>query len=408
MGQLVLEALMFNAQVMMVTASKSMVPMLNNVRLLLRGAACIIVLIMLYSCKGHKNSYDNIPRLSESKIESDYREIDLEKVQLDSIHHSGEFISGVTSSGRIFCYDTYFCWLYEFNTDGTFSGRFMGYGRGPEESMVKQCVLGAMSNEGEFAIMGSSLDFEYFTKDHKVINYFMITKDHDYSSPREFLTYSNPVFDASARLYDGKMYMGMTSDNPAFAYFFTNTEYLENSYRIGIVDLTSGEAMPMALKGFPSVYESDPYKYTSFDCVDFDIDNEGNLYLGFQADSSIYVFDKEFKPKHAFGIAGSGMDLSYHEIRTESDLRFFQQNIETKGYYSWIEYIDETGVCFRSYKKGAHALCDGLQIYKDGNMIGDCEVPKSFKVTGYVAPYYYSQVFNSEKDNGLLVYRFKL
>lgn len=48
----------------------------------------------------------------------------------------------------------------------------------------------------------------------------------------------------------------------------------------------------MAVKGFPSVYESDPYKYTSFDCVDFDIDNEGNMYLGFQADSSIYVLIK--------------------------------------------------------------------------------------------------------------------
>lgn len=80
----------------------------------------------------------------------------------------------------------------------------MGYGRGPEESMVKQCVLGSMSKDGEFALMGGSLDFEYFTKDHKVINYFMITKSRDDSSPEDFLTYSNPVFDASARLYDGK------------------------------------------------------------------------------------------------------------------------------------------------------------------------------------------------------------
>ena len=204
------------------------------------------------------------------------------------------------------------------------------------------------------------------------------------------------------------MYMGMTSDNPAFAYFFTNTEYLENSYRIGIVDLKSGEALPMAVKGFPSVYESDPYKYTSFDCVDFDIDNEGNMYLGFQADSSIYVFDKEFRTKFAFGVAGSAMDLSYNKIQTESDLPFFMENIETKGYYSRIEYIDETGICFRSYKKGSHAQYDGLQIYKDGDLIGDCEVPKSFKVMGYVAPYYYSQVFNGDDDGELMMYRFRL
>lgn len=398
---------MFNVLVMMETASVFTMSLSNNARLLSK-VACIFTLIMLCSCSGRKNTYEHIPRLCGADLESAHLTVDLEKVQLDSVHCSGEMITGMTPSGRIFCYDIYFCWLYEFNTDGTLAGRYMGYGRGPEESMVKQCALGAMSNDGEFAIMGSSLDFEYFAKDHKVINYFMITKDHDYSSPEEFLTYSNPVFDASARLYDGKMYMGMTSDNPAFAYFFTNTEYLENSYRIGIVDLKSGEALPMAVKGFPSVYESDPYKYTSFDCVDFDVDNDGNMYLGFQADSSIYVFDKEFRPKYAFGVVGSGMDLSYNKIQTESDLPLFMENIETKGYYSRIEYIDETGICFRSYKKGSHTQYDGLQIYKDGNLIGDCEVPKSFTVTGYVAPYYYSQVFNGDGDGELMVYRFKL
>lgn len=407
MVRLVREVRIFNVPVMMATASMFTESSSNNARLLSK-AACIVVLIMLSSCGGRKNAYEQIPRLHGTVLESKRTMVELEKVQLDSVHCSGESISGVTPSGRIFYYDIYFCWLYEFNTDGTLAGRYMGYGRGPEESMVKQCVLGSMSKDGEFALMGGSLDFEYFTKDHKVINYFMITKSRDDSSPEDFLTYSNPVFDASARLYDGKMYMGMTSDNPAFAYFFTNTEYLENSYRIGIVDLKSGEALPMAVKGFPSVYESDPYKYTSFDCVDFDIDNEGNMYLGFQADSSIYVFDKEFRTKFAFGVAGSAMDLSYNKIQTESDLPFFMENIETKGYYSRIEYIDETGICFRSYKKGSHAQYDGLQIYKDGDLIGDCEVPKSFKVTGYVAPYYYSQVFNGDDDGELMMYRFRL
>ena len=48
-----------------------------------------------------------------------------------------------------------------------------------------------------------------------------------------------------------------------------------------------------------------------------------------------------------------------------------------------------------------------LQIYKDGQMVGDCSVPKGLKVTGYIEPYYYSQVFN-DNDEGLTIYRFKL
>lgn len=399
---------MSNALVMTETAKVAVMKFLQiNLRLPIK-ATCVSVMIVLASCGGSKNPYDQIKRLPVERSAVKYSAIDLEKVQLDSVNCSGESISGIVKSGRIYCYDIYFCWLYEFNADGTLAGRYMGYGRGPEESMVRESITGAMSAGGEFAIAGSTLDFEYFTESHKVANYFRLVKSQASKAPEEYITYSNPVFDAVSRLYDGKMYLGMTSDSQDFSYFFTNTEYLTDSYRIGVIDLKAGAALPMEVKGFPSVYESDPYKYTSFDCVDFDIDGDGNMYLGFQADSSIYVFDREFKPKYAFGTAGSEMDLSYDKIQTESDIRFFAQNIETKGYYSWIEYVDETGVCFRSYKKGKHVPYDGLQIYQDGKLIGDCEVPKSFKVTGYIAPYYYSQVYNAEKDGHLMVYRFKL
>lgn len=58
--------------------------------------------------------------------------------------------------------------MYEFGTDGTFVGKSIGYGRGPQESLVKHCDCFAMSDEGEIALFGSSLDFEYFSKNRKV------------------------------------------------------------------------------------------------------------------------------------------------------------------------------------------------------------------------------------------------
>ncbi len=67
--------------------------------------------------------------------------------------------------------------MYEFGTDGTFVGKSIGYGRGPQESLVKHCDCFAMSDEGEIALFGSSLDFEYFSKDRKVANRFWIYKD---------------------------------------------------------------------------------------------------------------------------------------------------------------------------------------------------------------------------------------
>ena len=55
--------------------------------------------------------------------------------------------------------------MYEFGTEGTFVGKSIGYGRGPQESLVKHCDCFAMSDEGEIALFGSSLDFEYFSMD---------------------------------------------------------------------------------------------------------------------------------------------------------------------------------------------------------------------------------------------------
>ena len=47
-------------------------------------------------------------------------------------------------------------------------------------------------------------------------------------------------------------------------------------------------------------------------------------------------------------------------------------------------------------------------LSKDGKLLADCETPKGFKVVGYIAPYYYSQIIGGEEDGSMTVYRFKL
>lgn len=47
-------------------------------------------------------------------------------------------------------------------------------------------------------------------------------------------------------------------------------------------------------------------------------------------------------------------------------------------------------------------------MYKDGKLMSDSEIPKGFKVVGYIAPYYYSQIIGGEEDGSMMVYRFKL
>lgn len=40
-------------------------------------------------------------------------------------------------------------------------------------------------------------------------------------------------------------------------------------------------------------------------------------------------------------------------------------------------------------------MANHFWIYKDGRLTADTEVPKGLIVTGYSAPYYYSQVFDA-------------
>ncbi len=64
--------------------------------------------------------------------------------------------------------------------------------------------------------------------------------------------------------------------------------------------------------------------------------------------------------------------------------------------------------CASDHTEKVKLTSDGLQIYSsDGHFLGDCEVPKGLNVKGYIAPYYYSQVFTDE-DGKLTLYRFRL
>ena len=53
-----------------------------------------------------------------------------------------------------------------------------------------------------------------------------------------------------------------------------------------------------------------------------------------------------------FGFSGKNMDLDYVTINTLSESRKNWRNErQTKGYYNWLEYVDETDLLFRSYQR---------------------------------------------------------
>lgn len=375
----------------------------HNLLRVLSMASVALMLLLTSSCKNKSNVYDSMRRIV-SDNSSVLSSIQLEQVQLDSVQYSGDSFSWVQNGQEIYCLDRYYGWLYRFDTNGHLIKRSLGYGRASSESTIRYSMIGTMSNDGELAIAGTSLDFEYFSKDLTAVNRFLITVDPnmDYEKT-DFLAYTVSE-SCLARLYNGKFYESVVTDDTDFLF---GPDYANQVCHIGVVDMAEGKTMKSEIQGLPSMFCKDMTKYIGLDQVSFDIDNQNNIYVSFAADPMIYVFNDKREPEYAFGCAGADMDTDYNRCRSIDEIEAYRTNIEEKGYYCWLEYIDETGVCCRSYKKGAISEYDGLQVYKDGKLISDCNVPKDFKVVGYIAPYYYSQVIG-EKDGTMKVYRFKL
>ena len=83
------------------------------------------------------------------------------------------------------------------------------------------------------------------------------------------------------------------------------------------------------------------------------------------------------------------------------------QNRKDRGFYNGIIYIEETDILLRTYQKGSETG-GGLQIYKQSVLIGDIDVPESFKVLGYIFPYYYATCGIDEDNERIVLYKFKI
>ena len=366
--------------------------------------------LLLFSCNNPENTFSAAKAVGK-KPNITHSDINLEKLQLDSVYCSYTGISSVDNTGRILYYDKFFNLLFSFNENGQLLEKAIGKGRGPGETIISRADA-VFSTSGEMALIGSTLDFDYFRSDMKTHEYFSMYANYNRNStaPDNFDTYTYQWDNFVGRLRDDILYIAAFSDTEEFSFFTTTDDYLRTSYRIGRIDLIKKENMSMLVKGFPELYIQHPDKYSSFQNSFFDISDDDRLYLGFESDPHLYECDKEGKPVLSFGLAGRDIQNDYIPgLSFDDDSNYYLKNREEKGYYSWLEYIDETGMLFRSYVKGKDALTDGLQIYKsDKTMIADVDVPKGFKVLGYIEPFYYSQVVEDAEQGKLSIYRFKL
>lgn len=145
-------------------------------------------------------------------------------------------------------------------------------------------------------------------------------------APSEFLAYTTPE-DCIARFHKGKLYEGLITDDADFMF---GPDYEKEVCHIGVVNMTEGKALKSEIQGLPSMFSDDRAKYRALDFVMFDIDDQDNMYVGFAADSLVYVFDHNRKPKFAFGRSGVNMDTDYERFGSLDEMNAYRTNITKK------------------------------------------------------------------------------
>lgn len=368
----------------------------------------LLLILTACSSKDNRNIFD-IEATSETNIEID--SLCLTDIDLEDVVSSYEIESGLKED-MIYVVDKYLCTLNFFDENGKLKSSHLGEGRAANETMIGQISGAAFMENGELIIFNPSGIYMIYDKDLHLDRFFQI-KYIDNNSETDLyedpLKYTHQYSRLVMRPYDGKMYFNVELAHPDANIVESGEKYLKNAYSIAELDIDSNEYSSLLGKGYPHSYRNNPEKKRILSASYFDMDNQGNIYATYEADSTIYVFGKHENGIFAFGRAGKDMNMDYVAVDNLKETRkHYGEERRVRGYYNWIEYVEETDVLFRSYQKGDGSSSDGLQIYKNGILVGDVDVPKGFKVAGYIHPYYYSKVITDEDNEKLKAYKFRI
>jgi hypothetical protein len=376
----------------------------------------LVLLIQCVSCKKRDNDAVLYPEPANNSMDIKYSGVLVDTIILndEGVETSLDGVSGINSDKDYYFIDKRECWYNVFDLDGNFKKRSIGKGPGPKE-IIGRFATCCILDDSSLFIMGFQNDFYVYDKNFDKKNLFTlpyspVDRNTVSDMTTDWRAYSPRWSDLICRNFKNKAYMNIYSENPDFNYFSTPDEYLKKSNHIWEVDIESKQAGKLYATGYPPIYHTNRHDYAGLSfTINFDIDKKGNFYVSYEADPLIYKYDNDYKPLYSFGYAGKNMDIKLKKITDFPACGQYEMN-EKKGdaYYDWVEYIDETELLFRSYKKGSHDNFDGLQIYSDTKLLADISVPKGLRVAGYVAPYYYSQVVVDEEKEIMKVYRFKL
>lgn len=362
-------------------------------------------LLVIISCGDKTSFYPNIVSQQNIQIDS----VEFEKIELNLEDYECSYYGySYIRDTNLYYVDKYFCWLFIFNKDGKLIQRELGQGRGPKEVITNRISSIASCQDGELMVLGYTLDHYFFDKNFERANAYMLQENKKAKTYENSDTYTTFYINLLIKNFKNKLYYNIYSETNNFNPINTPEKYYQKAYALMQTNKKNGHVEKL-LCPYPPFYQAHIGELDAMTSLNYDIDPEGNLYVGFEADSTIYKYEKDKYPIKAFGYKGKNMDQKYQPIRSlEECSKIIYEDRKNKGYYTSLHVSPYNNYIFRTYQKGSHDSTDGLQIYQNEILIGDVPAPKGIKICGYIAPYYYSEIITDIDNDKMYVYRFKL
>ncbi len=375
--------------------------------------ACIIVAfsMLAFSCTKKQNNSDSFAPVTNLPPSIEIKSLSPVSFTLDKVESS--YVGYLDMKQDSICLiDQRFASIFLFDKQGELKSRYLGLGGGAKE-IDTGMIEGYADMLNSYFFIGPMRDCFIYDKDFSLQKKFIL-KLSDQSTTPSYDTpkiYTSTNSNALMKAYDKYVYYTVFSEYPGLSFIDSSDAYKDcykNVHYLAKINTETG-VLEDVLGHFPQVYQEDPAIKQFFN-VHFDIEqSSGRFFVTFEADSLIYEYDKDFLPQRTYGYAGKNMQKATEIMLTGEDFqRINESSRQESGYNTGLKFIAETGLLFRSYHRGGSAQMDGLQIYRDGQLIGDVDVPKGFKLLGYHAPYYYGSTGVDEEAEKIEIYKFEI
>ena len=347
------------------------------------------------------------------------------KIDTILVKHPNTSYQGFFEYGEngLYFFDKLFATVSQFGNTGDYKQSYLGKGQGPREVPDIQNYL--KIKDMHYIFSGYSIyvyDQNWERIKSKTINWNpekSIKELEDNPKPTYRGIYEVKYFGNKYGLLEDKyIIFNIESTHPKFNGFFTNVskEYYTTAKVFAKMDLENTTVEEL-IGNYSSLYVTNN-SIPNFDFQHYDIGKD-SIFTGFEADSLIYVYDKQFNIQYAFGRSGKGIKQSYTKTHTyEEAMKIFHKEHIANGFYDDIKYFPETSFLFRCYTTGANrpevewtehgSNPRRMQIYQGNTLIADVTVPYQFKVIGFDGTYYYADGYIDEKKEQLGFYKFSL